>query len=126
MLIRVLIFFVFAVPAFAQSLPVVVDGDTIRYLQVTYRVFGVDTPETYQPICPAGEARDRERAAGEAATARTTQLAAEGIRFIGLYWNRDRRVAAVVHKPSNRLLSDILISEGYGVPNYGEKRTCRF
>lgn len=114
-------------PAFGQATPEAIDGDTFRYRRVVYRVYGVDTPETRNFLCPIGAQRDAERAAGERATERARQLAAEGVRFRGIGLDaRGRTLAVVTHRPSGRSVADILIVEGYGVPNFGEKRACRF
>jgi endonuclease YncB( thermonuclease family) len=47
-----------ALPAFAESVRVV-DGDTLRVDGVTYRLWGIDAPESTQPCAdgwPAGRA----------------------------------------------------------------------
>jgi endonuclease YncB( thermonuclease family) len=114
-------------PAFAQGEPRAIDGDTISYRRVVYRIYGVDAAETQNFLCPVGPRRDAERTAGERAAERTRQLAAEGVRFRGIGKDaRGRTLAVVTHRPSGRSVADILITEELGVPNFGEKRTCRF
>ncbi|MEA2808423.1 MAG: hypothetical protein QOJ17_2564 [Rhodospirillaceae bacterium] len=47
-----------ALPAFAESVRVV-DGDTLKVDGVTYRLWGIDAPESHQPCAdgwPAGRA----------------------------------------------------------------------
>jgi len=50
----------------------VIDGDTIRYAGGSVRLTGFDTPETFEPGCAY------ERALGQAATRRLTELVESG------------------------------------------------
>lgn len=86
----------------------VVDGDTIRFAGDSWRLVGLDTPETYRPQC------DFELALGQAATARLRELvmSGRGVDLVALP-GRDRfnrGLARLFIGGEN--IADILTSEG--------------
>lgn len=90
----------------------VVDGDTIRISDTTYRLVGFDTPETWKPQC------EYEEALGNAATDRLTSLLDASLRVeLVVLPGRDRYDRSLA-----RLLIDgqdvgaILISERLARP----------
>ncbi len=96
----------------------VVDGDTIRMDGDSWRLVGLDTPETYKPRC------DFELALGQAATARLRELMASGrvvevIRLPGRD-RFDRGLARLYIGGEN--IADILISEGLARAYDGGRR----
>jgi micrococcal nuclease len=118
-----------ALPVQGPTAWIAVDGDTIKSpAGVTYRIEGLDTPETFRAKC--GE----ERALGEKAKRRLQQLmSGAGVRVIEstkkvrktgeIVAKRDRygRTLAKV-KIGNEDISDILIREGLARPYKGGKR----
>lgn len=86
----------------------VVDGDTIRFAGVSWRLVGLDTPETYRPQC------DYELALGQAATARLRELvmSGRGVDLVALPGRDqyDRGLARLFIGGEN--IADILTSEG--------------
>ena len=123
----------YALPAVAADYvwPVVrvVDGDTIQVdasadmppelASVRVRLRGADTPETWRPKC------DRERKAGEAATAFVKRKIAEAERIVvrDPEWGKfggGRVIANLVL--DSQLLSGLLIEAGHGRPYDGGKR----
>jgi endonuclease YncB( thermonuclease family) len=96
----------------------VIDGDTIRAAEITYRVVNIDTPEV------GGNARcDAERQAGRRATQRTRALI-EGARRVETRntgrTDRYGRVVAFV-LVDGRDLGDTLIAEGLARPWRGRR-----
>lgn len=96
----------------------VVDGDTIRMDGDSWRLVGLDTPETYEPRC------DFELALGQAATARLRGLMASGrlIEVIRLPGRDrfDRGLARLYVGGEN--IADILIREGLARAYDGGRR----
>lgn len=96
----------------------VVDGDTIRMDGDSWRLVGLDTPETYEPGC------DFELALGQAATARLRVLMASGrvvevIRLPGRD-RFDRGLARLFIGGED--IADILVREGLARPYEGGRR----
>ncbi|AUR22537.1 thermonuclease family protein [Phaeobacter inhibens] len=96
----------------------VVDGDTIRMDGDSWRLVGLDTPETYEPRC------DFELALGQAATARLRGLMASG-RLIEVTRlpgrdRFDRGLARLYVGGEN--IADILIREGLARAYDGGRR----
>ncbi len=96
----------------------VVDGDTIRMDGDSWRLVGLDTPETYEPGC------DFELALGQAATARLRGLMASGrvvevIRLPGRD-RFDRGLARLFIGGED--IADILVREGLARPYEGGRR----
>lgn len=96
----------------------VVDGDTIRMDGDSWRLVGLDTPETYEPRC------DYELALGQAATARLRGLVASGrgVEIIRLPGRDrfDRGLARLFIGGEN--IADILIREGLARAYDGGRR----
>lgn len=112
-LLRVLsVYTAVANPAFAERVQPsaihVVDGDTIRFAGDSWRLVGLDTPETYRPQC------DYELALGRAATARLRELVAagRGVDLVALPGRDryDRGLARLFIGGEN--IADILTAEG--------------
>lgn len=96
----------------------VIDGDTIRAADVTYRVVNIDTPEV------GGNARcDAERQAGRAATARTRALIQSARRVetreTGRTDRYGRTIAFVLVDGHD--LGETLIAEGLARPWRGRR-----
>ena len=92
-----------------QRLNCIVDGDTLWSNGIKIRIADIDTPEISQPRCAA------EKALGERATVRLTELVNAGP-FDMLVWHgRDkdkygRKLRVLVR--DGRSIGDILVSEG--------------
>lgn len=99
-----LFFWLLAFPAFADTY--VIDGDTIRADGVTYRIIGIDTPETSRAKC------ESERQRGYEAKAYMIELLSNGytIEARGLDKYR-RRLATLWIGQVN--VSDIMIARGH-------------
>lgn len=106
----------------------VIDGDTVavdasadmppELAAIKVRLRDVDTPETWRPKC------DRERAAGEAATAFAKRRIDEATSIVvrdPSYGKYGGRVIANLVL-DGRTLSDLLIEAGHGRPYAGGKR----
>jgi endonuclease YncB( thermonuclease family) len=96
----------------------VVDGDTIRFAGDSWRLIGLDTPETYKPQC------DYELALGQAATARLRELVVSG-RGVDLAAlpgrdRYDRGLARLFIGREN--IADILTNEGLARRHDGGRR----
>ncbi|CTQ34444.1 thermonuclease family protein [Jannaschia rubra] len=103
----------------APSMVRVVDGDTIDVRGERYRLVGFDTPETWKPRC------DYERALGETAAARLTDLIDSG-RVVDLIVlpgrdRYDRGLARLFIGGSD--VKDVLIGEGLARAYDGGRRT---
>jgi len=96
----------------------VVDGDTIRMDGDSWRLVGLDTPETYEPYC------NFELALGQAATARLRALMTSGrvVEVIELPGRDrfDRGLARLYVGGEN--IADILIREGLARAYDGGRR----
>lgn len=96
----------------------VVDGDTVRFAGDSWRLVGLDTPETYRAQC------DYELALGRAATARLRELVAsgQGVDLVALPGRDryDRGLARLYVGGEN--IADILTSEGLARRYDGGKR----
>jgi endonuclease YncB( thermonuclease family) len=96
----------------------VVDGDTVKVDDVSWRLEGYDCPETYYARCPS------ERAQGDAATRRLQQLL-DGAKKIDLLADRhvDRYGRQLGHLPvDGRDVGEILVREGLCVPYSGHTK----
>lgn len=84
-----------------------IDGDTIRHLGVSYRIVGLNTPETRQAKCPA-EARQgyaaKRRLEALWPTARLEPVPCHG-------WNYGRRCARL-RLADGRDWADVAVAEG--------------
>ena len=88
----------------------VVDGDTVRFQGERVRLLGYDTPETYRPSCEA------ERAVGEQATARLTELLSGGYACLDVsaetdHYGRPLGTLTV----DGRDVGDTLVAEGLAI-----------
>jgi endonuclease YncB( thermonuclease family) len=96
----------------------VVDGDTIRFAGDSWRLVGLDTPETYKPQC------DYELALGQAATARLRELVVSGlgVDLVALPGRDryDRGLARLFIGGEN--IADILTNEGLARRHDGGRR----
>lgn len=92
----------------------VVDGDTIRINGHRYRLSGFDTPETFQAKC------DSERALGERAKQRLTQLISEHGGITLWVKLRKEKFGRFIANGSvgGTDVGHILISEGLGRPYF--------
>lgn len=100
----------------------VIDGDTIRRGEITYRLVGFDAPETIRAKC------DEERELGEAAARRLEQLIAAGHAQIHPVTNRKDKYGrglARLHINS-RDVGKILIEEGLARPYDGRSRRTQW
>src|SRR6056297_152950 len=95
----------------------VIDGDTIRWGSETFRVEGIDTPETHRPQCEA------ERRRGEMATRLVRQLiqSAREVRIIRTGIGKYGRTIARFQL-DGRDLGSLLISWNVARPYDGGKR----
>ncbi len=97
----------------------VVDGDTIRMNGEKIRLVGFNTPETFEPACPA------EAAKGEQAKARLLELLNSGSLAFAATADRDRdRYGRHLRQVTvdGRDVADTLISEGLAEPYQGGQK----
>ena len=104
-------------PAFAQA--VAIDGDTFRHGATTYRIQGLDTPETFHSRCKA------EKNLGHLAKVRLQALLRHPLVEIHAGDVKDkygRTLASVVIGGEN--INDNLIEDGLAVAYHCPKNRC--
>jgi micrococcal nuclease len=100
----------------AQSL-IVIDGDTLRRGAITYRLHGIDAPETRRPKCAA------ERELGIRAKARMEQLATESGGNIEALPGREKYGRTLARLwVRGKDAGQIMLAEGLAQPYAGRKK----
>ena len=100
-------------PAILLGAMVAIDGDTVRMDGKSYRLLGLDTPETYHAMC------HREYEAGQAARRRLEALIAQGATLhpTGRDCRYQRECANLQFKGED--VAEIMIREGHAVAYNG-------
>ena len=104
-----------ATPASPQMRCGVVDGDTLRCGGELVRIVGIDTPERHGR-CPFETRLARQ------ATDRLKELAEGGIYMRPRGRDRYGRLLAEVRDVRGDDVAEVMIREGLGRPNHGERR----
>jgi endonuclease YncB( thermonuclease family) len=97
---------------------VVVDGDTVRRGLTTYRLYGIDAPETRRAKC------SEERALGLAASKRVQGLIASAQRSeLMPKGGREKYGRTLAHLfADGHNVGDILLTEGLALPYFGKRK----
>lgn len=103
----------------ALAAPVAIDGDTFRHEGTTYRITGLDTPETYRPRCIA------EKNLGHLATVRMQKILRDNLLEIRVWPGKDRygRSLASVYIGGENV-NESLIADGLAVPYVCPNNRC--
>lgn len=96
---------------------IVIDGDTIKINNVSYRLMGYDTPETKFAKC------ENKKVLGLLATRRLQELllSAKSIKLHTKDKDKYKRVLALLEL-DNKDVSNIMINEGYATPYNGKAK----